>query len=162
MNNNYVSKKDCQNKGFIKTGKVLYKMNVLERYLKKGWLRFGSNKYTDEERFRAAMKFYSDFRKGHILGVTSSSWGLEKIDGRNTNSKEDFFDIRNRYFSALKSIPPEFWEVVRKVCIEDMDLEIESCSSARRKLEMSFALKRDLCRGLDRLIKFYLSYKNEV
>ena len=154
----YISKKECKSLGYTKKGKCFYKMSVLEKYLSKGWLEYGNSKYSGGDRYRAGMSFYSDYLKGHKLGMISSSWGSEKIDCKRSGT-DNVSVVTNRYFKSLKTIPVEFREVVYRVCIEDRDIEVVDIESERRRLEMSFSMKRDLCRGLDRLIELYF-YSN--
>ena len=72
--------------------------------------------------------------------------------GGNCENKEYF---RGCYDRAIREIPAEFYPAVHRVCIEDQDLAADGNNYCR--YNTLFADRRDLCRGLDRLIKFYLS-----
>lgn len=77
--------------------------------------------------------------------------------GKNADDVEAICKARERYFAAVKQIPEEFWPVVREVCLENREAVLTEKAGGRRKQEMSYAAKRDLCRGLDRLIRYYWS-----
>ena len=83
----------------------------------------------------------------------------ERIDskGKNANDVEMICKARKRYEEAARHVPGEFWSAVKRVCLENRDFEVSKQFSERRRMEIGFLLKCDLCRGLDRLIKFYWS-----
>ena len=94
----------------------------------------------------------------HFMSVGVSGT-REKVDGKGKNADdvEAICKARERYFAAVKQIPEEFWPVVREVCLENREAVLTEKAGGRRKQEMSYAAKRDLCRGLDRLIRYYWS-----
>lgn len=157
----YIDKKECERRGYVKIGKLYYRMTVLEKYLHKGWLDFGDRRYTGLDRFQAGEKLAEDYVKCRFAAGRSSDWGKERVDGTPLKS-EDLDGVcraRDRYFAVIKAVPKEFWPAVRKVCLENREIAVEEELPARRKQEMMFALKQDLCRGLDRLAEVYAGTK---
>ena len=154
----YVSKKDCVESGFIKTEKGIYKMSLLERYYNKGWLDLGNERYSAKDRLSAAAKLREDYEMSRFFNATSTSY-REKVDGGNMTGILEIdviCEARERYFAAIKTIPEEFLSVVKNVCLEGKEPKLPSDLPERRKLELIFSLRRDLCRGLDRLVGYYL------
>ena len=82
---------------------------------------------------------------------------LLKICGK-SSEREDALIYKERYLSAIKSIPAEFWPKVRIVCIEDEELKIDKNIIPQSLLgkQMMYCLKTFLALGLERLVKFYL------
>ena len=154
-NGGYIDKKECIRRGYVRLEKYYYKMTALEKYLKKGWLAYGNKKYSGQDRYNAGMKLFLDYKLGGFESELSSAMGKIKVDCGGSHIPEDMLDIRQRYLAAIRGVPEEFWPAVRRVCIEDGELNAGDCPSERRRLEITYSLKHDLCRGLDRLIEFY-------
>ena len=154
----YLTKEQCIRQGFVKTDNGYYKMTVLEKYLAKGWLDLGNTKYSENDRMRAARRFQKDYEQSCFMTAKISSY-RERVDscGKNIEDIEAICKARASYAQALKQVPKEFLEAVYQVCINNKDFESAQAVSERRKLELSFSFKRDVCRGLDYLIKFYWS-----
>ena len=71
---------------------------------------------------------------------------------------EGFLFHQQRYLNALKSIPYEFLEAVRIVCIEDRELGCDKSvpkSGIKSKYNIYYR-KMLLTLGLERLVKYYL------
>ncbi len=154
----YVTKKDCLKHGFIKTKSGICKITLLERYYLKGWLEYGNEKYSAQDRFKAAEALQQDYEMSRFM-LISASGARQKIDCNVANGIEELefiCEARNRYFEAIKQIPDEFLSVIHKICLEGVEPELPNGLSDRRKLELSFSYKRDLCRGLDRLVQHYM------
>ena len=154
----YVSREDCVRRGFVRKNGGIYKMSVLERFAEKGWLDFGDSKYSAQDRLKAAEKLQKDYEQSYFMSM--SAGGIrERIDskGKNANDVEMICKARQRYEAAARHVPGEFWSAVKRVCLENRDFEVSKQFSERRRMEIGFLLKCDLCRGLDRLIKFYWS-----
>lgn len=152
----YIDKAECIRRGYIKKKRVYFKMSVLEKYVEKGWLDYGDKRYRSNDRIKAAERLQSDFENSRFM-ASGSIWSREKVDncGKNTDDIEAVCQARERYLAAAKSVPHEFWFAVQKVCLQNEDLEADKEIAGRRRTDTVYALKCDLCRGLDRLIKFY-------
>ena len=158
----YIDKAKCIKDGFIRTKKGVCKMTVLERLYHKGKLDFGSSGAGAFDRLKAGEYLASDYEKGHF-NVIGSAWGGEKVDCGNSNVSSGILtEMRSRYFMAAKSVPSEFWPIVRSVCIENKLPETDSSYSERKRGEIAYLQYCDLCRGLDRLIEFYHKIKIQL
>lgn len=157
----YISKEDCQKRGYVKRNGMYYRLTVLERYLERGWLDFGNRDYSDQDRFAAGEELLEDFQKCRFAGAKSSNFGRERVDGTPLpqSELESVCRARDRYFAKVRQIPAEFWPMVRLVCLENEEPDIAENVPARRRAEMLFAAKQDLCRGLDRLIEYKIKCK---
>lgn len=157
-NDGYIDKAECLRRGYVRKSCGIYKMSLLEKYAARGWLELGDPKYSREDRLRAAKRLQKDCEMSHFMSVGVSGT-REKVDGKGKNADdvEAICKARERYFAAVKQIPEEFWPVVREVCLENRGAVLTEKAGGRRKQEMSYAAKRDLCRGLDRLIRYYWS-----
>lgn len=142
------------------------KFTVLEKFLAKGWLRFGDCKYSENDRilagnrladiyFRCAFPNAQAMNPARIF-VDVSKGGKESL--------EQILDAREEYFEIVASIHKDYWPIVRRVCIEDKEPVVDKSDGAFvRKSLKSFSLKVDLCRGIDELIEFYIKKdKNNI
>lgn len=153
----YIDKESCSRQGFVRRKGGVCKMTLLERYALRGWLELGNPRYSKEDRLKAAECLQQDFEKSCFMSVSAFS-AKEKVDGKGKSALDIEFicKARERYFQAVEHIPDEFWPVVKSVCLENREPEQEAdTSNSSRKTEMNYAMRRDLCRGLDRLIRFY-------
>ncbi len=159
---NYINKKECIRRGYIRKNGYIYKMSLLDKYAQKGWLEYGNPRFSKDDRLRAARRFQSDYEMSHFASVGISGTH-EKIDLQTQKpiDIEAICKARENYFAAIKQIPEEFLPIVRAVCLENRELKIDRKEHNRRRSEMVYAQRRDLCRGLDRLISFYWSIKFE-
>lgn len=152
----YVSRKDCEDAGFVRVpGRPIQKLSTLEVYETKGYLDYGDQKYTSMDRVAVGKKLYRDYYLGGLVTVQAVDPGKIKVDGCGSlvgAEKKDFHE--SRYHKAMAIIPAEFREVVRLVVIEDKPIKV---IGSDRQVNKELFLKRvDLCRGLDRLLDFYL------
>jgi len=145
-----------------KTTKIL---TVIERYYENGWLDFNCTKrYTALARCSYALLLAQDFYLANIQNIKATDCSKIKVDstGYYQDSNKSLY-YQERYNKAISSVPKEFREIIRLVCIDDRPLAVNDNfkdMTSRRKSEWSFSLKIDLCRGLDRLIDFYDSYEH--
>ncbi len=155
-NNGYINKDECIRRGYIRKNGGVYKMSLLEKYAAKGWLAFGNPRYSQADRLRAAQRLQRDCETSHFMSIGVSGT-REKIDGKKKNADdvEAICRARERYFAAIKQIPEEFLPVVREVCLENKEMSLPQGVIGQRKAEMNYAARHDLCRGLDRLIRYY-------
>ncbi len=151
----YIDKKSCVRQGFVHSKGGVCKMTLLERYALRGWLELGNPRYSKEDRLKAAECLQQDFERSCFMSGSVFS-AKEKVDckGKSALDIEFICKARERYFRAVKHVPDEFWPVVKSVCLENREPETD-VSKSRWKSEMNYAMRRDLCRGLDRLIQFY-------
>lgn len=152
----YIDKAECVRRGFVRKNGRIYKMSILEKYAAKGWLEMGNEKYSAADRVKAAERLQRDYEMSHFLSFGTSAV-RERVDscGKNASDIDLICKARERYFEAVKQVPEEFWPVIEQVCLENRDICLSKEDGGKRKAEISYAIKRDLCRGLDRLIKYY-------
>lgn len=145
--------------------KIIKNMSVLERYYADGVLDLKSTRdYTALSRLSAGLVLAKDAYLARISNIKSTDLSKIRVDGCcGSEETEKTLFHRDRYNKALRAIPREFLNIVHHVCIDDLPIAANDNSnmSARRKSEMSFSLKLDLVRGLDRLIDFYRTYAQE-
>lgn len=152
----YTTKAECLANGFIKIGKFFYRLSILEQYARKGWLDFGDKKYTALDRLSAGARLNRDYYHGKFETVRANDVRKVKVDGHGDCAlQEETLDARNRYLAAMKAVPAEFWDVVRSVCVEDKPIAANDNQNRTERLHEAYANKKDLCRGLDRLIEHY-------
>lgn len=155
----YISKEEADKKGYVKRAAGgYYKKSVLEKYCENGYLNLPGSQFSDEDRKLAGEMLAKDYYLGRYNNLQSVKLFLINIGTTGEVDRESAIFHQERYISAMKSIPYEFWKVVRKVCIEDEELICE-----KKKLRRTLAGKNSvylqkmlLILGLERLIKFYL------
>ena len=76
---NYINKKECIRRGYIRKNGYIYKMSLLDKYAQKGWLEYGNPRFSKDDRLRAARRFQSDYEMSHFASVGISGTH-EKID----------------------------------------------------------------------------------
>ena len=144
------------NKGLVKKKGVIYKKSLLEIWYAKDWLYMPNSKYSAEDRLNSGMKLSEDY---HIMNRENLHSGYilnTKVDGtKNNKGLHIKSEAQNKYLQAIKSIPTEFWPMVRKICIEENDLQGPPSMSERQKTYFYYLCRIDLCRGLDRLTDYY-------
>ena len=130
-----------------------FKQNTLQRYADAGYLDW-RGKYTAVERVSAGNDLWIDYYLGKISSVGAVDPAKIRVDGGGSVQKTiKCLYHQDRYNKAMSCLPKEFWDVVRKVCIDDEPIETEGTRlDMKRKL---YAARIDLCRGLDRLVDFY-------
>jgi len=157
VDNEYISKADCQRAGFVRTAKGVFKFTALERAYAKGRLDYGSARFGRDDRLKAGQRLNADYERARFE-LKTPEWMREKIDGKSSaDVGENLVEVRSCYLSAIRHIPREFWPMVRLVCIENKLPEFDENLPMRRRYEQAYAAYCDLCRGLDRLIEYYVA-----
>lgn len=145
--------------------KIIKNMTVLEQYYIRGVLDLkAKDSYTALARLSAGKLFAKDEYLARISNLKSTDPANIRVDGSGGGELSDkALFHRDRYNKALRAVPKEFLAVLRRVCVEDLPIAANDNEDlpARRKAEMSFSMKIDLVRGLDRLIDFYRTYTQE-
>ena len=148
----YTTKQDCINKGLTKINGKIYKLSILEIWYKRGYLDFEKSKYSSDERLRCGLRLLNDFQIISRANLHSGYIQNTKIDNSNQLQSISLLNAMSRYNRAIKSVPSEFWPIVRKICIEDTEQVFPKEMSERQKAYLSYLNRIDLCRGLDRII----------
>ncbi|MBE6443601.1 MAG: hypothetical protein E7020_02915 [Alphaproteobacteria bacterium] len=148
----YINKKDVINRGFIKKNGTIYKQSLIEIWYNKGWLELNNSNYNSEDRLKAGLKLALDFHIINRANLHSSHIINDKIDNNYNNESFAILDAKKRYQQAIKSIPAEFWPIVRQICIEEKDPIPPLNTSERQRAYFYYMCRIDLCRGLDRIL----------
>ena len=158
----YTGKQDVVKRGIIKKNGVFYKQSLLEVWHAKGWLEFGGSKYSSDDRLRFGLKLALDYQIISRANLHSSYIFNNKIDLSANVESRAFLDAKDSYSQAVKSVPAEFWKIVRQICIEEREPVAPAGMSERQKTYFYFLCRTDLCRGLDRIIKLHTSKLKNV
>lgn len=149
--------KDVSNlDGWARTAdNVLYKLNQLESYAKKGWLKYGQRGIRPEHRLEAGLTFQRDFYHSRIDTMTAINWAKEKVDTSiNAELPPFVWDARKRFVSALRAIRSSSLRAIQVVVLEDKPLKVRYTTDDDYKFYNAMA-KKVLCCGLDDLAIFY-------
>lgn len=156
VNEEYISKEEALKKGYKhrKEGGY-YRQSVLEKYYEKGVLELSESSFSAEDRKKAGERLAKDFYLGNYNYLQSISF--LKISG-SRGDRDSALVYKERYIAAIKSLPKEFWSVVRTVCIEDKELKADKNIIAQSLLgkQIVYHKKMLLVLGLERLVKHYL------
>lgn len=132
---------------------MVKRLTLIERYFRKGWLKFGDKRIDAEIRLDCANRLATDFYFSRFSSP-AVDWQKERVDGGNSKGEPDrVLDARDRFFKAIRSVPPEFWGVVQSVVLEEKRPKFMETKKLNEYA--LFVHKVDLCRGLDRLAWHY-------
>ena len=138
-----------------------YRMSVAEKYFASGYLDLGDPMVSALDRLSAAKRLNADFYLGGLSGRAAVDVAKIRVDGGGrTEASARMLHHRDWYEKAIAAVPAEFWPAVRKVASDD-----EPLAAAGGRLEIKknlYAQRLDLCRGLDRLVKFYWHTKSRL
>lgn len=156
MRLDYITKEDCEQNGLVRDEYGVYrKLNTLEKYERKGWLKYGNKYIGANEKLSAGRRFYCDFRRGHIETMTAIDWTKDRVDGGNQRDlPPSAWDARSRFIKALRAISSVYLPVVARVVLDDKPLCIPKLDSAQYNHDLEMA-KEYLCCGLDNLALHY-------
>ena len=151
----YTSKQDAKDKGLTKKDGVFYKATLLELWYNKGWLEFEQSPFSAEDRLKCGLKLALDYQIVSRMYLHASYIMNSKIDISHHSFDRQKTEAESRYLKAVKAVPSEFWNIVRKICIEEQEPVVPKNISERQKTYFYYLCRTDLCRGLDRLIELY-------
>lgn len=132
------------------------KLSVIENYFEQGLLDTVAGKFSPEYRLAAGQQLAIDYYRGRLQSITGIDYEKDRVDVSIKSEPDFVLDARDRYLKAIKDVPAEFWVVVNNVCCLDKFIKGVG-SSERKRRETKFVQICDLCRGLDYVIKGYLS-----
>lgn len=143
--------------GWARTGEgTLYKLNQLEIYAEKGWLRFGHRGIKPEERLAAGLQFQRDFYHSRIDTMTAINWAKERVDvSFNAEVPPFVWDARIRFVKAIRAVNSEYLRALQVVVLEDKPLKVRFTGSSEEYAFCNAMAKKNLCGGLDDLAVFY-------
>ena len=146
-------------KGYVrnKDGIVCHK-TVLERYFDRGYLDMPNSCFSAEDRKNVGKRLAQDYYLGLPYHLKSVDFAAVNIPTTGECLSDSKMFYHERYLCAMESIPREFREAVRRVCLDDKKLicdEVVDKKSLKNK-NCSYHQKMLLNMGLERLIEFYL------
>jgi hypothetical protein len=133
------------------------KLSVIENYFEQGLLNTVAGKFTPEYRLAAGLQLARDFYQSRLQTISAINCEKDRVDMSISADEPAFvLDARTRYTNAIKDVPAEFWGVVSDVCC--FDKLIKGIGQTKQQKLYNRNMKIcDLCRGLDYIIKGYLS-----
>lgn len=142
--------------GWTRTAEgTLYKLNQLENYAKKGWLKYGQRGIRVDDRLAAGLKFQRDFYQSRIDTMTAIDWTKERVDTSiNAELPPYIWDARKQFVSALRAIRASSLRAIQVVVLEDKPLKVRYTTDDDYKFYNAMA-KKALCCGLDDLAIHY-------
>lgn len=152
----YIDKQECIRRGFTpRANGGFYKLNVLEKLEKDGYLDFGNPKYTSGQRVSAGnlLRLYYDLSGvGKVHTVDPSRI---RVDGSgNKVTPEAVAAAEQAYRRSIRCLPDEFKSIVTDVCCRDKELVLVE-NSERKRTHEKHRQAMILCLGLDRLVEHY-------
>lgn len=129
------------------------RVNALDHYEKLDWLDFMARKWKAEDRKKAGQTWFRDFHEmgGNIKTIDPSKPRVDCQGFRRPSDERS--RAEDSFYKAAKAIPKDFHETLWNVCIENKIFKGTQSET--------FAIKKDLVRGLDYLCDFYVAKKKE-
>ena len=134
------------------------RLSVLEIYHARGWLNNAYSKWSAEDRLTVGLRLAADFYRAGYVPVVAIDYGKERVDNSVKEEPEWVLDARQRYNDAIRSVPNDYWPVVREVCCLNKYIKVVGKNKVAQGNDRYRKLF-DLCRGLDCLVWHYLRGK---
>lgn len=132
------------------------KLSVIEDYFERGLLATVGGKFTPEYRLAAGLQLAFDFYRGRLQSITAIDYEKDRVDTSVKKEPDFVLDARDRYIKAMRDVPAEFKGVVSEVCCFDKLIKGVGQTKQQKLYNRNMKIC-DLCRGLDYVIKGYLS-----
>lgn len=161
MKEKQINKENLLKRGFRQGNDGIYrKLNALERCEENGWLDFGDKRFSASDRKSIGIKFYRDYQKSRISGVSALNPEKIRVDGMgNQVLPDDIAQAEDLYRKAIKVIPESCFEVVHRICIDDLDFAVDEKLNRYQNSKEKVKQATLLCIGLDELRKFYFGLR---
>lgn len=154
-----ILKTEAEKLGYIKNKDGKYCRDcVLDKYYRRGYLDLPNSRFSAEDRKRVGERLALDYYLGLCNNIHTPQLYDVNIPTTGDYGKEKSLYYRECYLNAVKSIPYEFWNSVRRVCIENKELvgDDDPKKKSLRNKNCVYYQKMMLNLGLDRLVKYYL------
>ena len=132
---------------------------ILQMYYEAGYLGIIKSRFSPEDRKTAGEMLAKDYYMGNYGNLHAARFMQISIQTTGEWTLEKALFFKERYLRAIKTLPAEFWPIVRRVCVEDLPIVSDEATEMMRKYKI-YHQKMLLNYGLDRLICFYYK-KNE-
>ena len=134
---------------------TLYKLNQLEKYYQKGWLRFGNRSIRAEDKLSAGLQLQRDFYKSGLFTMKAIDLEKARVDTSiNAELPPEIWDARKRFFNALRAVKSDNLKAVQIVVLDDKPIVIAKESAVQYAHDHALA-QHFLCCGLDDLAIHY-------
>jgi len=126
---------------------------ILEKWYRKGWLKYGLKTFNALDRLTAGRIFYRDYITSRIFSVGVIDHERPAVDGGIfKNTVESKLAAKDKFLKAYKLVPLKYRPMVEKIVLENKDID-----KIPNKTE-----KKTLCEALDFLVCYYAEKKNEL
>lgn len=125
---------------------------VLQKYLEKGWLKYGDEFVTEKGRMEAADRFYADFYKAGISDFRVPDLSKPRVDGGGVPTPDFVLAARDRWGKAYRALNIWQADMATSVICWDRALKIKAGARYQHDLEVA---KEKLCMTLDALYYHY-------
>lgn len=127
---------------------------VIEKYAKKGWLKYGIRSFNSMDRLWAALLLQRDYINSRESSVGIVNPMVPKVDG----GKDEFglrgnLRAKNNFLKAFSALLPRWRDLIETVVLENCELDI---STLRNAASLKNA-KKELSAALDCLVLYYMS-----
>ena len=135
----------------------MYK-NVIEKYAKKGWLKYGMKTFSSMDRVWAAQRLYRDYAGSRRLSVGVVNPFEVKVDGGQKNfAFEGSLKAKDDFLKAFSVLSPLWKKMIECVILEDKELDILEIGYEKNIKKA----KKELSAALDCLILHYMAQKQK-
>ena len=162
MNNNkivYISKEDCEKRGLIRLENGnYYKLRTIEKYAINGYL--DGAKYDVTTLLSTANTFYKDYYVAGIDRLSAINPSKIMVNGSgNTQQAQRISEAIDRYNRAIRVLPKQMLNIVKKVCCRDEEIINPRISKENEYIIHTYL--RMLTLGLCLLTKHYSNINNK-
>lgn len=147
-----MTKKKTTNQNKTKIRGKTFSKTFIEQLYEKGWLEYNQSPYSDDARLRIGLKLMFNYQILSRANLHSGYIFNDRIDISTSLQCKMYNDALDFYRKCLRSVPAEFWDIVRQVCLEEKMPTISPNLSERQISHITYMYRIDLCRGLDRII----------
>lgn len=162
LDENYVSPDELKEWFSKKPNEPYRKLNTLEYYYAKGWLKKGN--ITPEDRLRAGKTLQVDYIIAGLNQQKAIDLEKPRVDGRGSGILTDvqLFHL-NRFNKALSRIRCSLaCDVVNLIVVEDKDIRKHNANHDWKARKSNIAIRNFLIMGLDDLVAFYTPKQKKI
>lgn len=158
----YVSPEELKDWFVKKPNEPYRKLNTLEYYYTKGWLKKGN--ITPEDRLRAGKTLQVDYIISGLNQQKAIDLEKPRVDGRGSGILTDvqLFHL-NRFNKAISKIKNSLaHDVVMLIVVDDKDIRKHHANNDWKARKSNLAIRNFLIMGLDDLVAFYTPKNKKI
>ena len=134
----------------------MYQM-MIDKYARKGWLKYGMKTFSSGDRVWAAKRLKRDYEKGLGSSVGVSNPMMIKVDGGRRDGFRGNIEAKDAYMKAFAVLTPLGQRIIEKIVLNDEEITIfENTDKGKIK-----TFKKELSSALDCLLLHYLSKESK-